>query len=33
MDGLAERYGERIRFKYVSGFPPFNFVCLTIKLE
>ena len=33
MDGLAERYGERVRLKYVSGFPPFNFVCLTIKLE
>lgn len=33
MEELAERYGERIRFKYVSGFPPFNFVCLTIKVE
>lgn len=33
MDGLAKRYGERVRFKYVSGFPPFNFVCLTIKVE
>ncbi len=33
MEGLAARYGERIRFKYVGGFPPFNFVCLTIRLE
>ena len=33
MDGLAERYRERIAFKYVGGFPPFNFVCLTINVE
>lgn len=33
MDGLAERYGERITFKYVGGFPPFNFVCLIINVE
>jgi hypothetical protein len=33
MGGLAERYGERVRLKYVGGFPPFNFVCLTITLE
>ena len=33
MDGLAERYGERITFKYVVGFPPFNFVCLIINVE
>jgi hypothetical protein len=33
MEGLAERYGERVRFKYVGGFPPFNFVCLTIKVD
>jgi hypothetical protein len=32
VDGLADRYGERVRFKYVGGFPPFNFVCLTITL-
>ena len=33
MDGLVERYGERITFKYVGGFPPFNFVCLVINVE
>jgi hypothetical protein len=32
VDGLSERYGERIRFKYVGGFPPFNFVCLIINV-
>jgi hypothetical protein len=33
MDRLAERYGEMVTFKYVGGFPPFNFVCLIINLE
>lgn len=33
IDGLAERYGEKITFKYVGGFPPFNFVCLIINVE
>ncbi|MBI5379598.1 MAG: GvpL/GvpF family gas vesicle protein [Nitrospirae bacterium] len=32
MNGLAERYRERIAFKYVGGFPPFNFVCLIINV-
>lgn len=32
MNGLAERYQERIAFKYVGGFPPFNFVCLIINV-
>ena len=33
MDELVERYGERVTFKYVGGFPPFNFVCLIINVE
>ena len=33
MNGLAERYQERIAFKYVGGFPPFNFVCLIINVD
>lgn len=32
MDRLAERYGERVIFKYVGGFPPFNFVNLVIQV-
>lgn len=32
MDGLAERYREMVRFKYVGGFPPFNFVNLVIQV-
>jgi hypothetical protein len=32
MDGLGERYGERVRFRYVKGFPPFSFVDLVIKV-
>jgi len=32
MDRLAERYGEMVRFKYVGGFPPFNFVNLLIQV-
>ena len=32
MDELAERYGERVTFKYVGGFPPFNFVNLVIRV-
>ncbi len=33
VDELGERYEEQVKFKYVGGFPPFNFVCLTITLE
>lgn len=32
MDRLAEQYGERVIFKYVGGFPPFNFVNLVIQV-
>ncbi|PTL36259.1 gas vesicle synthesis GvpLGvpF [Candidatus Methylomirabilis limnetica] len=32
MDELAERYREMVRFKYVGGFPPFNFVNLVIQV-
>lgn len=32
MDELAGRYGEMVRFKYVGGFPPFNFVNLVIQV-
>lgn len=31
VDALAVRYGEQIKFKYVTGFPPFNFVCLVVR--
>ena len=30
MDGLAQRFGEQIKFRYVGGFPPFSFVCLVV---
>ena len=33
MNGLAERYRERVAFKYVGGFPPFNFVCVVLNVE
>ena len=33
MDELAERYGEMVTFKYVGGFPPFNFVCVVLNVE
>jgi len=33
MDRLAERYGEMVAFKYVGGFPPFNFVNLVIQVS
>ena len=33
MDRLAERYGEMVTFKYVGGFPPFNYVCLIINVK
>lgn len=33
MDRLANRYGQQVMFRYVSGFPPFNFVCLTINVD
>jgi hypothetical protein len=32
VDALGDRYAEQVKFKYVGGFPPFNFVCLTITL-
>jgi len=32
MEGLAERYGERVIFRYVGGFPPFSFVNLVIQV-
>lgn len=32
VNGLAEKYGEKIKFKYVGNIPPFNFVNLVIKL-
>jgi len=33
VDGLDEKYGERMRFKYVGPVPPFNFVELVIHWE
>ncbi len=30
---LADKYGEKIKFKYVGTLPPFNFVNLVIKTE
>jgi hypothetical protein len=32
IDRLGERYGERVLFKYVGGFPPFNFVNLVVQV-
>ena len=33
VERLAERYGERVAFRYVTGFPPFNFVNLVLHLR
>ena len=33
VNALGDRYAEQVKFKYVGGFPPFNFVCLTITLD
>jgi hypothetical protein len=33
VQGLADRYGDRIRLKYVGTLPPFNFVNLVISME
>jgi hypothetical protein len=33
VQGLADRYGEKVRFKYVGTLPPFNFVNLVISME
>jgi len=33
VNGLADKYGDRVKFKYVGTIPPFNFVNLDIKTE
>jgi len=33
VDDLNERFGQRVKLRYVEGIPPFNFVCLKIDLE
>jgi hypothetical protein len=33
IQGLAERYGDKVRFRYVGTLPPFNFVNLAISME
>jgi len=33
VEGLADKYGEKIRFKYVGTLPPFNFVNLVVETE
>ena len=33
VEGLVDKYGEKIRFKYVGTLPPFNFVNLVIETE
>jgi hypothetical protein len=33
VDELNERFGQRLKLKYVGGMPPFNFVCLEIDLD
>ncbi|MEI6633068.1 MAG: GvpL/GvpF family gas vesicle protein [Chlamydiota bacterium] len=33
VEGLVEKYGETIKFKYVGTLPPFNFVNLVIETE
>lgn len=33
VEGLVDKYGEKIRFKYVGTLPPFNFVNLVIDTE
>lgn len=32
VQGLADRFGEKVRFKYVGTLPPFNFVNLVISM-
>jgi len=33
VEGLVDKYGEKMRFKYVGTLPPFNFVNLIIETE
>ena len=33
VQGLADRFGDTVRFKYVGTLPPFNFVNLVISME
>jgi len=33
VEGLVDKYGEKMRFKYVGTLPPFNFVNLVIETE
>jgi hypothetical protein len=33
VEGLVDKYGEQMRFKYVGTLPPFNFVNLVIEAE
>ena len=33
VDELADKYGDKIKFKYVGTLPPFNFVNLIINME
>jgi hypothetical protein len=33
VDELNERFGQRVKLKYVGGMPPFNFVCMEIDLN
>lgn len=33
VQGLADRFGDKVRFKYVGTLPPFNFVNLMISME
>jgi hypothetical protein len=32
VQGLADRYNDKVRFKYVGTLPPFNFVNLVINM-
>ena len=33
VDELNEKFGQRVKLKYVAGMPPFNFVCMEIDLN
>jgi len=33
IEGLVDKYGEKVKFKYVGTLPPFNFVNLVIETE
>lgn len=33
VQGLNDKYGESVRFKYIGAMPPFNFVTLMIQME